>query len=133
MIANTCCVKDRLKPFSIKIILLIFNTACYLVINGFLFNEAYVMKILRRRTKNFYFFIVDSTTRIVYSSLIGVVINIIVGLLFRADKQLRKVQSKYKDNKIILNGEIVRIYKSTKLLYIIFTIFNVFAMLIFMY
>ena len=133
IIANTFCVKDKLKPFSIKIILLIFNTACYLVINGFLFNEDYVMKILRRKTKNFYFFIVDSTTRIVYSSLIGVIINIIVGLLFRADKQLRKVQAKHQDNKIILHGEIVKIYKSTKLLYIIFTIFNVVAMLVFMY
>ena len=133
IIANTFCVKNNLKPFSIKIILLIFNISCYLVINGFLFNEDYIMKILRRKNKNFYFFIVDSTTRIVYSSLIGAVINIIIGLLFRADKQLRKAQSKYKNNKILLHGEIVRIYKSTKLLYILFTIFNVVAMIVFMY
>ena len=91
------------------------------------------MKILRRKSKGFYYFIVDSTTRIVYSSIIGAVINIIVGLLFRADKQLRKVQAKYKDNTIILHGEIVKIYKSTKLLYIIFTIFNVCTMLVFIF
>ena len=133
LIVNTCCVKDNLKPFSIKIIVLLFNISCYLVINGFLFNEEYVMKILRRTSKGFYYFIVDSTTRIVYSSIIGAIINIIVGLLFRADKQLRKIQSKYQDNKIILHGEIVKIYKSTKMLYIVFTIFNVLAMIVFIF
>ena len=133
LIANTFCVKDNLKPFSIKVIVLLFTISCYLVINGFLFNEEYVMKILRRKSKGFYYFLVDSTTRIVYSSIIGGVINIIVGLLFRADKQLRKVQSKYEDNKIILHGEIVKIYKSTRSLYIIFTIFNICCMLIFIF
>ena len=133
LIANTFCVKEHLKPFSIKLIVLIFNIACYLVVNGFLFNEEYVMKILRRTSKGFYYFIVDSTTRIVYSSIIGGIINIIVGLLFRADKALRKVQAKYKDNPIILHGEIVKIYKSTRNLYIIFAIFNVCIMLVFIF
>ena len=133
LIANTFCVIERLKPFSIKLIVLIFNIACYLVVNGFLFNEDYVMKILRRTSKGFYYFLVDSTTRIVYSSIIGGIINIIVGLLFRADKALRKVQAKYKDNPIILHGEIVKIYKSTRNLYIIFAIFNVCIMLVFIF
>ena len=133
IIANTFCVKDKLKPFSIKIIVFIFNIACYFVINGFLFSEEYVMKILRRTSKGFYYFIVDSTKRIVYSSVIGIVINIIVGILFRADKSIRKVQHKYADNPIILNGEIVKIYKSTKNLYIAFTIVNCFVMAIFIF
>ena len=133
LIANTFFVKDNLKPFSIKLIVFIFNFSCYLVINGFLFNEEYVMKILRRKSKNFYYFLVDSTTRIVYSSIIGAIVNIIVGLLFRAEKQIRRIQSKYSDNKIILHGEIVKIYKSTKCLYIGFTIFNILAMLVFLF
>ena len=133
IIANTFWVKDKLKPFSIKLIVFIFNIACYFVINGFLFSEEYVMKILRRTSKGFYYFIVDSTKRIVYSSVIGIVINIIVGILFRADKSIRKVQNKYKDNPIILHGEIVKIYKSTKNLYIIFTIFNCIVMVIFIF
>ena len=133
LIANTFCVKEKLKPFSIKLIVFIFNISCYLVINGFLFSEEYVMKILRRKSKGFYYFLVDSTKRIVYSSVIGIIINIIVGILFRADKSIRKVQSKYKDNPIILHGEIVKIYKSTKNLYIIFTIFNCFVMAIFIF
>jgi len=133
IIANTFCVKDKLKPFSIKLIVFIFNIACYFVINGFLFSEEYVMKILRRKSKSFYYFLVDSTKRIVYTSVIGILINIIVGILFRADKSIRKVQKKYRDNSIILNGEIVKIYKSTKNLYITFTIINFFAMIIFIF
>jgi len=133
LIANTFWVKDKLKPFSIKLIVFIFNIACYLVINGFLFSEEYVMKILRRTSKSFYYFIVDSTKRIVYSSVIGIIINIIVGILFRADKSIRKVQSKYQDNPVILHGEIVKIYKSTKNLYIIFTIINCIIMGIFIF
>ena len=133
LIANTFWVKDKLKPFSIKLIVFIFNIACYLVINGFLFSEEYVMKILRRTSKSFYYFIVDSTKRIVYSSVIGIIINIIVGILFRADKSIRKVQSKYPDNPVILHGEIVKIYKSTKNLYIVFTIINCIFMGIFIF
>jgi len=133
IIHNTFFVKDKLKPFSIKLIVFIFNIACYFVINGFLFSEEYVMKILRRTSKGFYYFIVDSTKRIVYSSIIGIVINIIVGILFRADKSIRKVQAKYKDNPIIEHGEIVKIYKSTKNLYIIFTIINFFVMIVFIF
>lgn len=133
IIANTFWVKDKLKPFSIKLIVFIFNIACYLVINGFLFSEEYVMKILRRTSKNFYYFIVDSTKRIVYSSIISIIINLIVGILFRADKSIRKVQQKYQDNPIILHGEIAKIYKSTKNLYIIFTIVNCIIMLVFIF
>ena len=43
------------------------------------------------------------------------------------------MQSKYSDNSIILHGEIVKIYKSTKNLYIIFTIINFIAMIIFIF
>ena len=133
LIAHTFCVKNKLKPFSIKLILFLFNIACYLVLNGFLFTEEYVMKILRRKSKNFYYFLVDSTKRIVYSSIIVAIINILIGLLFRIDKQIRKVKYKYKDNKIIFNGEIVKIYKTTKKIYIVFTIFNFIIMIIFIF
>ena len=133
LIHYTFFVKDKLKPLSIKIIVLIFNFSCYLVVNGFLFNENYVMKILRRTTKSFYYYIVDSTNRIIYSSIIGGLINMIIGLLFKADKSLRKVQNKYQNNPILLHGEIVKIYKSTKCIYIVFTIFNFVLMILFIF
>ena len=131
IIVNTFCVKEKLKPFSIKLIIFIFMIACYLVINGFLFNEEYVKKIYRRKKKGFYFFIVDSFERIVYSSIVAGLINIIIGLMFKNDKNLRTVLKKYKDNIIIRNGQIVKIFRSIRTLNIAFTIFNFIAMIMF--
>ena len=39
---NTFCVNDSFKPFSIKLLVLIFSISCYFVINGFLYNEDYI-------------------------------------------------------------------------------------------
>lgn len=124
LIVNTFCVKEIIKPFPIKLIVFIFVISCYLVINGFLFNEEYVKKIFRRKRKGFYFFIVDSFERIVYSSIVAAIVNIIIGLMFKNDKKLRNVLKKYKNNTIMRNGEIVKIYKSIRRLNTVFTIIN---------
>lgn len=131
LIVNTFCVKEIIKPFPIKLIVFIFVISCYLVINGFLFNEEYVKKIFRRKKKGFYFFIVDSFERIVYSSIVAAIVNIIIGLMFKSDKKLRTIQKKYRNNTIMRNGEIVKIYKSIRRLNTIFTIFNFIIMSVF--
>jgi hypothetical protein len=131
LIVNTFCVKEIIKPFPIKLIVFIFVISCYLVINGFLFNEEYVKKIFRRKKKGFYFFIVDSFERIVYSSIVAAIVNIIIGLMFKSDKKLRTIQKKYRNNSIMRNGEIVKIYKSIRRLNTIFTIFNFIIMSVF--
>ena len=130
LIINTFFVKEKLKPFSIKLIVFIFSLTFYFVINGLLYDEKYVSKQLKRTHKTVYFFILDSIKRIIYSSIVGVIVNIIVGLLFKSDKYLRKAQAKYKDNRIILNGEVVKIYKNMKIINFIFTIVNFIFMLI---
>ena len=129
LIINTFFVKERLKPFSIKLIVFIFSLTFYFVINGLLYDTNYVSKKLKRKSKSTYFFFVDSIKRIIYSSLVGVLVNVLVGLLFRSDKNLRKAQNKYKDNPILLNGEIVKIYKNMKITNFIFTIVNFIIMI----
>ena len=124
LIINTFFVKEKLKPFSIKLIVFIFSITCYFVINGFLYDTTYVSKKLKRTGKSVYFFFVDSIKRIIYSSLVGVLVNLIVGLLFRSDKTLRKAQIKYKDNIVILNGEVVKIFKNMKITNFLFTVVN---------
>ena len=39
---NTFFAQNNLKPFSMKLLVLIFSFSCYFVINGFLYNEEYV-------------------------------------------------------------------------------------------
>ena len=124
LIVNTFFVKERLKPFSIKLIVFIFSLTFYFVINGLLYDTNYVSKKLKRKSKSTYFFFVDSIKRIIYSSLVGVLVNVLVGLLFKSDKNLRKAQNKYKDNPILLNGEIVKIFKNMKITNFLFTIVN---------
>ena len=134
LIINTFFVKEKLKPFSIKLIVFIFSLTFYFVINGLLYDAKYVSKQLKRTRKTVYFFILDSIKRIIYSSIVGVIVNIIVGLLFKSDKYLRKAQSKYKDNRVILNGEVVKIYKNMKIINIIFTVINfIFMLMVWIY
>ena len=129
LIINTFFVKEKLKPFCIKLIVFIFSITFYFVINGFLYDKKYVSKKLRRTSKSVYFFFVDSIKRIIYSSLVGALVNIVVGLLFRSDKNLRKAQNKYKENRILLNGEVVKIYKNMKITNFLFTVVNFIIML----
>ena len=134
LIINTFFVKEKLKPFSIKLIVFIFSLSCYFVINGFLYDTNYVSKRLKRKSKTFYFFIVDSIKRIIYSSIVIALINILVGLLFKSDKTLRKAQVKHKDNKILLNGEVVKIFKNMKIFNFLFTIVDfIFMVIIWIY
>ena len=134
LIVNTFFVKEKLKPFSIKLIVFIFSLSCYFVINGFLYDTNYVSKRLKRKSKTFYFFIVDSIKRIIYSSIVIAIINLLVGLLFKSDKTLRKAQVKYKDNKILLNGEVVKIFKNMKIFNFLFTIIDfIFMVVIWIY
>ena len=129
LIINTFFVKEKLKPFCIKLIVFIFSITFYFVINGFLYDTKYVSKKLKRTSKSVYFFFVDSIKRIIYSSLVGALVNVVVGLLFKSDKNLRKAQNKYKENRILLNGEVVKIYKNMKITNFLFTIVNFIIML----
>ena len=57
------------------------------------------------------------------------VLLIIIGFLFKSDKTLRKAQIKYKDNRILLNGEVVKIFKNMKITNFLFTFVNFICML----
>ena len=45
MIADTCYNKDNLRPFSIKILLLLLDIDLYFSINGLFFSEEYIIKL----------------------------------------------------------------------------------------
>ena len=111
-IINTFCSKDPLKPFSIKLSVMIFSFTCYFVINGFLYNEEYVSnKLTSEGNKGFYEYISDSIERILYTSIVGGLISFIIGILFNTEKKIEKVIDKNKNNKILLKGEIAKIYR----------------------
>ena len=129
---NTFFVKDPLKPFSIKFLVIIFSFSCYFVINGFLYNEEYVsIKLKSKGNKNFYEYLSDSIERIFYTSIVGGVISFIISILFNTDKKIDKVINKNKKNKILLKGEIAKIYRCNNIRIISFIIIQFILMILF--
>ena len=131
-IINTFFVKDSLKPFSIKLLVIIFSFSCYFVINGFLYNEEYVsIKLKSEGSKTFYEYLSDSIERILYTSIVGGVISFIIGILFNTGKKIDNVIIKNKNNKILLKGEIAKIYRCNNIIILFFIIFQFILMILF--
>jgi len=132
VIVNTFCSKDPFKPFSMKLLFLNFNFSCYFVINGFLYNEEYVStKLKSDESKSFSEYISDSIERILYTSIVGGLISFIIGILFDTEKKIENATEKNKDNKILLKGEIAKIYKCNNLLTDCFMIIQFITMVFF--
>ena len=113
---NTFCVNDSFKPFSIKLLVLIFSISCYFVINGFLYNEDYISnKFKNEQNKDISDYLSDSITRIIYSSIIGGLISFIVGMAFNIENKIEDAIDKFEKNKVLLRGEISKIYKCNKM------------------
>ena len=114
---NTFCSNDSLKPFSIKLLVLIFSFSCYFVINGFLYNEEYISnKLKNEESKTIGDYLNDSIERIIYSTVIGGLISFIVRMAFNIENKIENAIDKWENNAIILRGEISKIYKCNKII-----------------
>ena len=131
MIINTFCEKEELKPFSIKLLVMIFSFSCYSVINGFFYNEEYLSKLYRNEIVTILDYINDSIERIIYASLAGGVISFIIGLLLETDKKIDEAIEKGKRNKILIRGEITQIYKCYNIILVLFIVFQFIVMIFF--
>ncbi len=132
-IVNTFCAKEELKPFSIKLLFMIFNFTCYFVINGFFYNEEYISKMYHNgdKTRTLYEYFEDSIERILYASLAGGFISFIIGIVFETDKKIEDAMEKDSKNKILLRGKISKIYKCNIIVLTIFIICQFFVMAFF--
>ena len=114
---NTFNSKDPLQPFSIKLLIMNLNFICYFATNGFLYNEEYISSKLRsEENKSFSEYLRDSIERIIYTSIVGGLISFIIGILLNTEKKIEDAIEKYNHNKILLKGEICKIYKCNNLL-----------------
>ena len=130
IIINTFCEKSQLKLFSIKLLVMIFSFTCYFVINGFLYNEDYII-ILYGEERNLRQYFTDSIERIIYASLVGGLISFVIGIIFNTDKKIEGAIEKYKKNTILLKGEISKIYKCNNIILVLFIIFHLIIMAFF--
>ena len=125
IILNILCFGNPLKPFSIKLFIIIFTVSCYCMLNGFFYNDEYLIKKLTSEEKSSLSYIFeDSYDRIIYTSLIGGFISLFTTIVFNIEQKIENALKRKKDNIILLRGEIVEIYKCNKVLIIAFIIFQ---------
>ena len=123
MILNIFLRKEFLKPRTIKIILLLLNIELYFVVNGLFYNEEYISDLFNSNEKETFFsFFSRSIERFLYSTIVGVFIESLIGFIFIEEKKIKKILIREKNNFEKLKYEIFKVMKSIKIRYIIFTI-----------
>ena len=82
--AHTFISDDILKPKSMKIIVFILTVLFYFVVNGLLFSEDVIQELfdIDESEEHFFSFFTRSISRIIYSSLVAIVIGIITDFFF---------------------------------------------------
>ena len=123
MILNTFLQDEFLKPRTTKILLLLLNIELYFVVNGLFYNEKYISDLFNSNEKETFFsFFSRSIERFLYSTIVGVFIESLIGFIFLEEKKIKKLLIREKENFEKLKYEIFKVIKSIKRRYIIFTI-----------
>ena len=98
IIAHTFIAKDNLKPRTMKIIVFSLNMLLYFVVNGLLFSEEVITELyeLDEDEETFFSYFLRSIRRIIYSTLVSIVISIIVDFFFVGEDKLKHIYKKGK-------------------------------------
>ena len=98
IIAHTFIAKDNLKPRTMKIIVFSLNMLLYFVVNGLLFSEEVITELyeLDEEEETFFSYFLRSIRRIIYSTLVSIVISIIVDFFFVGEDKLKHIYKKGK-------------------------------------
>ena len=124
IIANTFISEDPLKPRTIKIIIFILNVILYFVINGLFFSEEVISELynVNEEEENFFSFIPRSIERLIYTTLVSIIIGIITDFFFIDEIKIKGIFRREKNNTKVLKKNITEIMKDLKRRYISFII-----------
>ena len=122
IIANTFIAEDPLKPRTIKIIIFILNIMLYFVINGLFFSEEVISELYKvdEDEENFFSFFPRSIERIIYCSIVSIIIGMITNFFFIDEKRIKGIFRREKDNKDDLKKNMVELKNDLKKRYIAF-------------
>ena len=124
MIAFTFFANDPIKIKIMKIILLILNINLYFVINGLFYSEEFITELYEiNDDENFFIYIPRSIDKLIYTTLVSIIIGYIVELFFVDEKKIKGIFKREKNNAHILNEEIVKFINSMQKMYLAFIIF----------
>ena len=116
IVAHTFLADDPLKPRTIKVIVFILNVILYFVVNGLLFSEAVISELFEvdEDDENFFSYFPRSISRIVYSTLVSIVIGLITDLFFLSEDKIKKLFKKEKDQPKFLKEKIDNLINDIK-------------------
>ena len=116
IIARTFIADDPLKPRTIKVIVFILNVILYFVINGLLFSEEVIAELfeVNEDDENFFSYFPRSLERIVYSTLVSIVIGIITDLFFLGEDRIKKIYKSEKNQPKACREKIVLLINDIK-------------------
>ena len=108
IILNTFCSYDPFKPRTIKIIIFLLNFFLYFDINALFINDEYISEIYYLENKeNIFSFIPRSINRFVYTTIVSILIEFLVGFFFVEEKKLKKLFLREKENRMNIKKEII--------------------------
>ena len=124
IIANTFIAEDPIKSRAIKIILFNLNIILYFVINGLFISESYISELynLNEEDENFFSFLPRSVERLIYTTLVSIIIGYITSFFFLEEKKIKGIFRRDIDNKDALKQNIINLVKTLKKRYISFII-----------
>ena len=135
IIADTFIAEDPIKSRAIKIILFNLNLVLYFVINGLFISESYVSELynLDEKDETFFSFLPRSIERLIYSTVVSLIIGYITGFFFIEEKKLQGIFRRDMENKLALKQDIINLVKTLKKRYISFIIFVFVVLLLSLY
>ena len=122
MIANTFIAEDPIKPRTIKVILLILNFILYFVVNGLFFSEEVISELYNvdEEEENFFSFFPRSLERLIYATIVSIIIGIITDFFFIDEKKIKGIFRREKDNINVLKKNMAELMSDLKKRYIAF-------------
>ena len=122
MIANTFIAEDPIKPRVIKVMLLILNVILYFVVNGLFFSEEVISELynVNEEEEHFFSFFPRSITRLIYATIVSIIISIITDFFFIDEKKIKGIFRREVDNVDILKQNITSLIHNLKRRYIAF-------------
>ena len=120
LILNIFCNYEPLNPVPIKCLLFILNIDLYFFVNGLFFTEDYLSELFEIKKDSFFELIDRFADRIVYITLIGIIVNYIADFFFYEERTIKKLFKREKRNILVLKYEMSQIIKNVKSRYNLF-------------
>ena len=110
---NTFFIKEKFRPRSLKILVLIMTIELYFVINAIFYNEDYLADLFySEEEEKFYSFITRRVDEYIYTSAVSGIISYFVSYVFIDEEKIKKIFRRNKEGDLKMKYELSVIVKN---------------------